>query len=101
MEINFCPFKITSSIHVHVRVQINLKITSKLILLAKSEVLQTLDLSWNYLRRKGAVAIAQGLKSNQMLKKLNLSYNGFGTEGAVALAEALKINTTLTHLDIM
>lgn len=68
--------------------------------IAESEVLQHLDLSWNYLRRKGAVAIAQGLKSNQMLKKLNLSYNGFGTEGAVALADSLKINTTLTHLDI-
>ena len=67
---------------------------------AESEVLQTLDLSWNALRLKGAVAVAQGLKTNQMLKVLNLSYNGFGTEGASALADALKINTTLIELDI-
>ena len=29
---------------------------------ADSEVLRTLDLSWNHIRRKGAVAIAAGLK---------------------------------------
>ena len=63
-------------------------------------MLQTLDLSWNSLRLKGALAIAQGLKSNQMLKVLNLSYNGFGNNGAIALADALKMNSTLTELDI-
>ena len=52
------------------------------------------------MRRKGAIALAQGLKNNQMLKVLNLSYNGFGTDGAITLAEALKLNTTLTELDI-
>ena len=63
-------------------------------------MLQTLNLSWNHIRRKGAVAIAQGLKVNQMLKVLNLSYNGLASEGAVALADALKVNTTLVELDI-
>lgn len=68
--------------------------------IAESDILQSLDLSWNHLRRKGATAIAQGLKLNQMIKVLNLSYNGFGTEGAVALSDALKVNTSLTELDI-
>lgn len=29
---------------------------------AESEVLQTLNLSWNHIRKKGAVALAAGLK---------------------------------------
>ena len=33
---------------------------------AESEVLQTLNLSWNHLRKKGAVAIAQGLKVDRL-----------------------------------
>ena len=45
----------------------NARITSLLstlyvVCVADSEVLRTLDLSWNHIRRKGAVAIAAGLK---------------------------------------
>ena len=84
---------------------------------AESEVLQNLDLSWNHIRGKGAVAIAEGLKASmldvvspfssklleqtsQTLKVLNMSDNGFGNDGATALANALKVNTTLEELNI-
>ncbi|XP_057175695.1 leucine-rich repeat-containing protein 74A-like, partial [Triplophysa rosa] len=62
--------------------------------------LEVLDLSWNRLRMKGAVAFCAGLKVNSTLKHLDLSWNGFGNEGALALGEALKFNNTLVHLNL-
>lgn len=62
--------------------------------------MEYLDLSWNHIRRKGAVEIANGLRTNCTLKTLNLSYNGFSNDGAVALGEALRANNTLIELDI-
>uniref|UniRef100_A0A667YRI6 Leucine rich repeat containing 74A n=1 Tax=Myripristis murdjan TaxID=586833 RepID=A0A667YRI6_9TELE len=67
---------------------------------ANNEGLEALDLSWNHLRMKGAVAFCAGLKVNMTLKHLDLSWNGFGNEGALALGEALKFNNTLVHLDL-
>ncbi|XP_039897608.1 leucine-rich repeat-containing protein 74A [Simochromis diagramma] len=67
---------------------------------ANNEGLEVLDLSWNHLRMKGAVAFCAGLKVNMMLKHLDLSWNGFGNEGALAMGEALKFNTTLVHLNL-
>ena len=34
---------------------------------AECEVLQTLDLSWNHIRRKGSAAIADGLKVSSVV----------------------------------
>ena len=42
---------------------------------ADSEVLRTLDLSWNHIRRKGAVAIAAGLKVMAAWKENELVLN--------------------------
>ncbi|KAI4803669.1 hypothetical protein KUCAC02_025330 [Chaenocephalus aceratus] len=67
---------------------------------ANNEGLEVLDLSWNHLRMKGAVAFCAGLKVNMMLKHLDLSWNGFGNEGALAMGEALKFNNTLVHLNL-
>jgi Ran GTPase-activating protein (RanGAP) involved in mRNA processing and transport len=66
----------------------------------ESEALSSLDLSWNHIRGKGAVAIAAGIKGNQMLKKLNLSFNGFSDGGALAVVDALKANNTLQEIDL-
>uniref|UniRef100_A0A673JYH9 Leucine rich repeat containing 74A n=1 Tax=Sinocyclocheilus rhinocerous TaxID=307959 RepID=A0A673JYH9_9TELE len=67
---------------------------------ANNDGLEVLDLSWNHLRMKAAVAFCAGLKVNTTLKHLDLSFNGFGNEGALALGEALKFNNTLVHLDL-
>uniref|UniRef100_A0A3B3YIQ6 EF-hand domain-containing protein n=1 Tax=Poecilia mexicana TaxID=48701 RepID=A0A3B3YIQ6_9TELE len=68
--------------------------------LLNNEGVEVLDLSWNHLRMKGAVAFSAGLKVNTMLKHLDLSWNGFGNEGALAIGEALKFNNTLVHLNL-
>uniref|UniRef100_A0A673K4C7 Leucine rich repeat containing 74A n=1 Tax=Sinocyclocheilus rhinocerous TaxID=307959 RepID=A0A673K4C7_9TELE len=67
---------------------------------SNNDGLEVLDLSWNHLRMKAAVAFCAGLKVNTTLKHLDLSFNGFGNEGALALGEALKFNNTLVHLDL-
>ncbi|KYO25379.1 leucine-rich repeat-containing protein 74A isoform B [Alligator mississippiensis] len=67
---------------------------------ANNETLEFLNLSWNHLRMKGAVAVSAGLRVNGTLKILDLSWNGFGNEGALALGEALKVNNVLVQLDI-
>ena len=93
---------------------------------ANNEGLEVLDLSWNHLRMKGAVAFCAGLKVwliieyliaiqhlitmiimyhlhiqvNMMLKYLDLSWNGFGNEGALAMGEALKFNNSLVQLNL-
>uniref|UniRef100_A0A3Q2Z1I3 Leucine rich repeat containing 74A n=1 Tax=Hippocampus comes TaxID=109280 RepID=A0A3Q2Z1I3_HIPCM len=69
-------------------------------LLLNNECLEVLNLCWNQLRMKGAVALSAGLKVNTMLKHLDLSWNGFGNEGALAIGEALKFNRTLVHLNL-
>lgn len=62
--------------------------------------LKTLDLSWNHLRGRGAIAIAKGLENNCRLHALLLAWNGFGDDGACAVAKALQENSTLQELDL-
>ncbi|XP_063078901.1 leucine-rich repeat-containing protein 74A-like [Engraulis encrasicolus] len=69
-------------------------------MLASNESLETLNLSWNFLRMGGAVALCNGLKVNVTLKHLDLSHNGFGNEGAQAVGDALRHNNTLLSLDL-
>ncbi|PVD24929.1 hypothetical protein C0Q70_15423 [Pomacea canaliculata] len=68
--------------------------------LSVNDGISDLDLSWNSIRRKGAAALANGLKVNTTLEVLDLSWNGFGLEGAIALQKALQVNTSLRVLDI-
>ena len=65
-----------------------------------NSALENLNLSWNHLRGKGAVAIGKGLRANCSLKTLDLSWNGFADEGAAAVGESLKENNTLLNLDL-
>ena len=60
--------------------------------LAQNESLESLDLSWNNLRQRGALAVAEGLQENIGLKFLILAWNGFGDAGAIALGTALQHN---------
>ncbi|KAI0209554.1 hypothetical protein LSAT2_005806 [Lamellibrachia satsuma] len=65
----------------------------------ENAVLQELDLSWNQIRARGAVEVANGLEENVGMKVLNLAWNGFGETGAVAIASALE-ECSLTALDL-
>ncbi|CAH1264116.1 NLRC3 [Branchiostoma lanceolatum] len=68
--------------------------------IAANDSVVHLDLSWNQLRGRGALAICNGLKLNTTLKSLDVSWNGFADEGALGFAEALKLNNVLTVLNI-
>ena len=41
-----------------------------------NDTLEVLDISWNHLRRKGAVCVAVGLGENAGLLEFNMSHNG-------------------------
>ena len=49
---------------------------------------------------RGAIALAEVLKSNKTLHYLMLDKNNIGLEGGIALAEALKMNSTLQLLSL-
>ncbi|KAK3093186.1 hypothetical protein FSP39_012377, partial [Pinctada imbricata] len=65
-----------------------------------NESLDTLNISWNHIRRKSAYAFMKGIKTNIGLKTLDISFNGLGSEGAKGLAVSLKKNRSLTELDL-
>ncbi|KAK6976189.1 leucine-rich repeat-containing protein 74a [Biomphalaria glabrata] len=67
---------------------------------AKNKTLEVLDLSWNHIRRYGAIGVARGLQRNTSICTVNLSWNGFGFEGSVAVGDMLSENTTITELDL-
>ncbi|XP_035535024.1 leucine-rich repeat-containing protein 74A-like [Morone saxatilis] len=69
-------------------------------MLATNVGIEILNLSWNNLRMRGAVALSAGLKVNSTLKQLHLSWNGFGHIEAESLGQALKQNSTLVLLDL-
>ena len=58
-----------------------------------------LNLSWNHLRLKGAIAICKSMRENSSIEILDLSWNGFADEGAEVM-ESLKMNGTLPVLDL-
>ncbi|XP_050416652.1 leucine-rich repeat-containing protein 74A [Patella vulgata] len=68
--------------------------------LAKNIGLKWLDLSWNGIRKRGAVKFCQGLAVNECLEYLDLSWNGLDREGCMALESCLKRNTVLKELDL-
>jgi hypothetical protein len=57
--------------------------------LATDDVVERLDLSYNFIDDDGAVAIARMLRRNRTLTELDLRGNDVGPAGAAALAEAL------------
>lgn len=62
--------------------------------------LTNLCLSHNSIRCEGALHIAEALKTNTSLTKLYLNSNRIGDHGACGLAAALTMNTTLIRLEI-
>eukprot|EP00644_Phytophthora_capsici_P007405 jgi/Phyca11/112172/e_gw1.21.656.1 len=63
-------------------------------------VVRILDVSWNSIRRTGAVALGLAMRTNTSLKTLQMSMNRCGDGGGEQLAAALACNTTLTELDL-
>jgi hypothetical protein len=63
-------------------------------------VLESLNLSWNAIRRASARCLGESLSVNMTLVELDLSFNGFGDEGGLAIGGALFTNRTLRKLNI-
>ncbi|GMF16487.1 unnamed protein product [Phytophthora lilii] len=61
---------------------------------------RALDVSWNSIRRSGAVALGIAMRTNTSLRTLHMSMNRCGDGGGEQLAAALACNTTLTQLDL-
>ena len=57
-------------------------------------------MSWNRIRGKAAVALANSIRANPKLQILHCGWNGLADIGAKAFAEALKVNSSLTYIDI-
>ncbi|CAF0739397.1 unnamed protein product [Didymodactylos carnosus] len=68
--------------------------------LANNYSLIKLNLSWNQIRGRGAVALLRAFEVNTGIKDLDLSWNGLGYDGSLALRRIFKINETLTYLNI-
>ena len=62
--------------------------------------LETLDLSWNQIRKTGATAIGRAFLFNDTLHTLDLSYCAFGDSGTMVVMDSLRTNTTLTWLEL-
>ncbi|KAF4318968.1 hypothetical protein JM18_008563 [Phytophthora kernoviae] len=63
-------------------------------------VVQVLDVSWNNIRRNGAVALGMAMRTNAALRTLHMSMNRCGDGGGEQLAAALGCNMTLKQLDL-
>lgn len=59
-----------------------------------------LDISWNQICRRGAVAIGMALRTNTALRSLKLAMNRYGDDGGEQLAAAMDVNTSLIELDL-
>ena len=69
-------------------------------MLEENTSLRMLDISWNYIRDDGAVAIGKAIGKNDTLKWLNLGYNAFCDKGTEFLADSLETNKCLEYLDL-
>ena len=59
-------------------------------LIRRSTALQTLVLSWNNIRNKGACDLIGALAYNKTLKELDLSWNPLGEDALLQLAPILE-----------
>jgi len=63
-------------------------------------VVETLDLSWNKLKHKGALALAEGMQENKVLRFLNISWNSIGEEAGKMFGRVIAEDKILEHLDL-
>jgi len=67
---------------------------------SKESGVEEVDVSWNKLSHKGALALANGMKDNKKLKKLNISWNSIGNEAGKTFGEVIKKDAVLEVLDL-
>ena len=65
-----------------------------------TDSLVDVDLSWNSIRGKGAVAIGAAMAHGLTLKRLDLKYNTFCDDGAAEVGQALHTNTVIESVDL-
>ncbi|CAF1217272.1 unnamed protein product [Rotaria magnacalcarata] len=65
-----------------------------------NDSLESIDLSWNNIRGRGAIDVANGIKENVRLKRCNIEMNGFGPEGGQILGACIKQNGALEEFNI-
>ncbi len=63
-------------------------------------MIEVLDLSWNQLNGRGAIAVCTAVRDNGSLRTLMLGWNGLGDAGARAMADSLKSNARLEEVDL-
>lgn len=68
--------------------------------ITQNRTLTHLDLSWNFISKKSAVALAKALSYNSTLTALNISHNNIGDLAGQWLAHSLRYNLNLTRLDV-
>jgi Ran GTPase-activating protein (RanGAP) involved in mRNA processing and transport len=69
-------------------------------MLRRNTTLTQLDLSWNNVRKLGAVCIARALAKHPALRVLHLANNSFGEAGAMWLGRSVLRNRSLQTLDL-
>lgn len=69
-------------------------------LVADSPSLLFVDLSWNSISGRAALAMADALRSNGSLRAINLAWNALGDAGGEAIAAALLANDALQAVDL-
>jgi len=62
--------------------------------------LRVLEIGFNHIHDRGAIAIAEALRTNTTLEELNLGCNKIGDAGVTAIADALRHNTGLSWLSL-
>ncbi|CAF1129647.1 unnamed protein product [Rotaria sordida] len=65
-----------------------------------NDSLESIDLSWNNIRGRSAIDIANGIRENVRLKRCNLEMNGFGPDGGQILGDCIKQNGALEEFNI-
>lgn len=59
-----------------------------------------MDLSYNQISHRGAIALAETLLINQYLKGISIAWNQIRGDGAIAISNSLRDNNTLEVVDL-
>lgn len=62
--------------------------------------LASLGLAWNAIRKEGAVALAEALRSTTTLKEFNVAWNQFGGAAVLQLGASLSENSSVEFIDL-